>query len=128
MDPTSDVCNDEKADFQLLSSYFSLKPESAITDRVEACPPVEERGTSPARHPGAVNHLSPLLLIGGHFHVITVGAFIAVPQQQPEQRRNQTITCDAIELQVPGGNKPNNPFPKQLEPEINKTTNDDISV
>lgn len=32
----------------------------------------EETGTSPTRHPGAVNHLCPLLLISGDFDVVTV--------------------------------------------------------
>lgn len=45
----------------------------------------EETGASPTRHPGAVNHLRPLLLVGGDFNVITVGALVTVPQQQPEQ-------------------------------------------
>lgn len=45
----------------------------------------EETGASPTRHPGAVNHLGPLLLVGGDFNVVTVGALVTVPQQQPEE-------------------------------------------
>jgi len=41
--------------------------------------------SSPTRHPGTVHHLRPLLLVGGDFNVITVGALITVPEQQPEQ-------------------------------------------
>lgn len=45
----------------------------------------EETGASPTRHPGAVDHLGPLLLVGGDFNVITVGALVTVPQQQPDE-------------------------------------------
>lgn len=45
----------------------------------------EETGASPTWYPGAVDHLGPLLLVGGDFNVITVGALVTVPQQQPEQ-------------------------------------------
>lgn len=45
----------------------------------------EEMGHSPTWHPGAIDHLGPLLLVGGDFDVVTVGALVAVPQQQPER-------------------------------------------
>lgn len=45
----------------------------------------EEMGASPTCHPGAIDHLCPLLLVGGDFNVITVGALITVPQQQPNR-------------------------------------------
>lgn len=45
-------------------------------------------GASPTCHPGAVNHLRPLLLVGGNFNVVTVGALVTVPEQQPEQMEN----------------------------------------
>ena len=45
----------------------------------------ETIGVSPAGHSGSVDHLCPLLLVAGDFNVITVGALVTVPQQQPEQ-------------------------------------------
>lgn len=56
-------------------------------------------GSPPARHPGAVHHLGPLLLIGGHFDVVAVGALVAVPQQQPEQK--PTVTSAAAGWKAP---------------------------
>lgn len=45
----------------------------------------EDEAASPTCHPGAVDHLRPLLLIGGDLDIVTVGTLVTVPQQQPEQ-------------------------------------------
>lgn len=52
----------------------------------------EEMGASPTCHPGAIDHLRPLLLIGGDFDVVAVGALVTVPQQQPEHAENNHCT------------------------------------
>ena len=45
----------------------------------------DSRGASPTCRPGSIHHLGPLLLGGGDLDVITVGALVTIPQQQPGQ-------------------------------------------